>query len=268
MAAANTSIKRTMLQERYRNAGQKDIAYIDESYLAPNAHHAQSDTFYLMTACVLSAAVLEPIRLDLDSIIEEGYWHTTDAQRDPQLRPKVQELCDYIAVGGDEERIIVTVQSPIDPADTDAEEARARCFEELLVSLAELNPTVGLAVYEERRFQKQRSADERTIKQARRRSPSARALATFAASPSDEHLLWLPDVVSFALYQRHGATRWSHYATPFIERVHYIAVDAKKEAAPECRSNSNQGPPPLSQGEDDGLLRTQSNALPIKNTAT
>lgn len=230
--AANTGFKRTMLQERYRNAGQKDIAYIDESYLAPNTHHAQSGTFYLMTACVLPANVVDPIRADLDSIIEAGYWHTTDAQRDLQLRPKVQELCDYIADGEDDERIIVTVQSPIDPADTDSEAARARCFEELLVALAELSPTVGLAIYEERRFQRQRATDERTIKQSRKRSPAARALPTYAASPSDEHLLWLPDVVSFALYQRHGQTRWSHYATPFIERVRYIAVDTKKRSSP------------------------------------
>jgi len=255
-----------MLQDRYRTAGQKDVAYIDESYLAPNAPHANTGTFYLMTACVLPATVHEGIRKDLELIVGKRYWHTTDAQRDPALRPKVNELCEYIAEGSSEERIIVAAQSPIDAADQDAEDARARCFEELLVALAHVVPDIGLVIYEERRTRQQRAIDESTIKRARKRSQATRALQTFAASPSYENLLWLPDIVSFALYQHHGRTSWAHYATPFAERVQYIHIETKKEAAPECRSKSNQGPPPLSQGEDDGLLHPQSSGLPTRNT--
>ncbi|MCW3038314.1 MAG: hypothetical protein JWM31_219, partial [Solirubrobacterales bacterium] len=80
---------------------------------------------------------------------------------------------------------------------------------------------VALVIFEERRHMSQRNADERTIKEARRADEIPRSMSVRPASPSDERLLWLPDLVSFALYQRQARTG-HNYAEAFYDRVVFI----------------------------------------------
>lgn len=179
-----------------------------------------------MTAYVVPTRLHKPIRDDLASIVGGGFWHTTEAHRDPALRPKVEALCEYVAEGSDDERIVVAVRVPIAADDQNAEEARALCFTALLGALVALEPRVALVVFEERRYQAQRNRDAATITRARGISAAMRVLPVFPASPADESLLWLPDVISFASYQQHGGTPWSSYAGAFESRVQYVRVTA------------------------------------------
>jgi len=97
---------------------------------------------------------------------------------------------------------------------------------------------ISLVVFEERKYQSQRNADEACVRQLRKTGEIPRTMQVLASSPSHEKLLWLRDVVSFALYQSIGAVR-RDYAQPFADRV--VVIEAEKRAAPGCRSNQIRG---------------------------
>lgn len=215
-------VRRRQLDTAYANAGSGAVAFIDESYQAANPDiPSRVAPFYLMTAYVIPSSDLGLIREQLPVIVDDTYWHSTQAHQHADGRQKIHALAAYIAEGA--ESIIVSLHSPI--VDNDIEAARVACFSALLDAVASGRhcEPVALVLFEERKHTSQRNADERTIKAVRTANLIPRSLRVMPTSPSIERLLWLPDIVSFALYQRHARTG-HEYATPFFERVRVITT--------------------------------------------
>lgn len=216
-------VKKTLLLKAYENNRGSSVAFIDESYLAPSFSIGTSaPTFYLMTAYVIAVEELEPMRDDLHDLVGGDYWHSTNSHRSPAGQEKIREFTSF--VGDGDEALIVALQRPIDSRDSNGEVARSECWRALLPVLSGGNycDPVSLAIFEERKFQKQRNADEMSIKTVRNDGLIPRTMQVCPTSPTYERLLWLPDVVSFALYQSYGAVR-TDYAQPFADRVIEIA---------------------------------------------
>ncbi|MCS4277363.1 hypothetical protein M2390_002567 [Mycetocola sp. BIGb0189] len=216
-------IQQELLHGAY-SAGRNPVAFIDESYLAPGAvPHSQAAPFYLMAAYVLPRAELNEVRHELRRIAGAEYWHSTQAHQSENGRRRIHDFARYIATGADE--LMISVRTPVEHSDSGGERARVRCFGLLLGALerGEAGDGIGLAVFEERKFMTQRNADARIIARARTSAIISRQLRVIPASPSHEKLLWLPDLLAFAMYQQRvgGSQNYSH---TFRERVIEVRV--------------------------------------------
>ncbi|PPF34401.1 hypothetical protein [Rathayibacter sp. AY1A3] len=218
------AVKAELLRRAYASNHNSHVAFIDESYLAPSRGEPQTP-FYIATAYIAPCEDHADIRADLLALVGGNFWHTTEAHRSEEGRLTVAQLCDYIAEGGNSEHIVVAIKKPILPSDPDGEVARAQCLTDLLAALhsGTFAPAVSLILFEERKFQTQMNADVRTISAARAAGLIGRNTTVFQASPSYETILWLPDVVSFAAYQRHIGSD-ADYLSTFEERVQYLTV--------------------------------------------
>jgi hypothetical protein len=217
--APEHQVKIRQLTSAYDNDRGNVVAYIDETYLAPSRMLGPVP-FYYATAFVIEKRDQQPMRDDLVAIVGKEFWHTTQAHQSEEGRAKIRELADYIGEGTD--AIVVAKKCPVDVFDRDAERARAECMTSLLSALScgAHCETVSLAIFEERKFMPQRNADESTIKAARRGGLIDRNMRVLPTSPTYERLLWLPDVVSFALYQQ--ATNSGHdYLTPYRGNIKF-----------------------------------------------
>lgn len=200
------------------------IAFIDESYLAPGAvPDSRVAPFYLMAAYVLPRTDLSEVREDLPLLTGSHYWHSTQAHQSEGGRARIRDLAGYIAEGDD--GLIVSIRVPVEPGDTGGENARAACFGALLraLELGVLGQPIAVAVFEERRFMSQRNADSRIVTRARREGLISRRLRVVPASPSGENLLWLPDLLAFAMYQYRVGGKHD-YSRAFRQRVVQVRV--------------------------------------------
>lgn len=204
-----------VLREAYRSSGSSAVAFVDESYLGPD-FAVDGRPFYLMVAYVVPKDDLELMRDDLPSVVGSGFWHSTQAYQSEEGRVRLAEFADYIGDGT--EPIVVSVE--VDTRGMSEDAAREACFTRLLKALAsgEVCEAVSLVVTEERKFMSQRNHDEAIVKRARLSGAIPRTLRVLPISPSVEKLLWLPDLVAYALnHQRTG--RETSLAAPFLSRV-------------------------------------------------
>jgi len=213
-----------MLQRAYSANKQTHVAFVDESYLPPSRDLPQTP-FYVATAYVAPCVDHTGIREDLRDIVGGDFWHTTEAHRSVEQRPIVEELCRYVGEGGGDEHVVVALKKPILANDPDGETARSQCLTELFSALQDgtASPAVTLVIYEERKYQTQRNADARTITKARADGALDRHFVAFAGSPSYETLLWVPDVISFAVYHRETNSVFK-YLDPFESKVQYLTA--------------------------------------------
>lgn len=211
------------LSEAYRNNAGTHVAFVDESYLAPGfAGGAQTSPFYVMTAYVIPVPDLDIMRRDIIDISGRRFWHSTQAHQSRDGREKLRELTRYIGEGT--EPLVVSVLLETFGALFDAENAREACFCRLLDSLArgEHCAPVSLVVFEERKHQTDRNFDARIVSRARAQGLVPRSMHVMPMSPSVEPLLWLPDVVSFAVNHQLSARQLA-YVRPFVERLIMIS---------------------------------------------
>lgn len=221
---SDLAVKAELLRRAYASNHSSHVAFIDESYLAPSRGEPQTP-FYIATAYIAPCEDHADIRADLLDIVGGDFWHSTEAHRSEEGRRTVALLCDYIAEGSSSEHIVIAIKKPILPSDHDGEVARAQCLTDLLAALhaGTIAPAVSLVLFEERKFQTQMNADVRTISAARAAGLIGRHTVVFQASPSYETMLWLPDVVSFAVYQQRIGSN-ANYLSAFEERVQYLTV--------------------------------------------
>lgn len=204
-----------MLREAYRSDASQAVAFVDESYLAPGSQ-VGGRPFYLMVAYVVPVEDLEGMRRDLPSVVQSTYWHSTEAHRSEEGLVRLREFADYIGEGG--ESIVVAVEVDAEAMTEDA--ARESCFIRLLQALGsgEVCEPVTLVVFEERKYMNQRGFDQAVVKRARASGAIPRTVRVLPMSPSVEKLLWLPDLVAYALnHLRTG--RDTSMAAPFLSRV-------------------------------------------------
>lgn len=137
-----------MLRSHYDRVGAGPVAYLDETY------HVDSDgrsRFYVIAAVVVLAQDRDPLRKDLDALVADGWWHTTNALRADGGRKRVQTLLRTFQ--SPEEVCVLVEKTMLDSEDTDGAQGRAAALQRLLIAVhtAEhgTHPPVDLVVIEE-----------------------------------------------------------------------------------------------------------------------
>lgn len=189
------------LESAYRTNADRPVAYLDETSM-PAGVYDGSEPFYAVTAVVVPRRDHEAIRKDLLAIVGASYWHSTKANETEEGQAKLDELARYIGEGA--EPVIISAQALVDQEDKNSEKARAACLTHILSQLHEgsICDAVNLFVLERRQDQKRRNIDDFTFKTARKSGAIPLTTETLQVSPTHEHLLWLPDIVSYAYYRK------------------------------------------------------------------
>ncbi len=200
---------REKLKKAYEQNGSLPVAFLDETYRT--AEEAEDGlAFYVVTAILIRPAHFESIRGDLQEIVGGRYWYTTENLVTEQGRNIAREMSAYLGEG--DEPCVFSINMSTDRED--AETLREKC---LLTLMKELNsiPLLGkhcvdLFVLEARRGKTLRARDQKTMSEARRKQLVRRSAQLLQVSPSDENLLWLPDLASSAMRQKlsHGNTEY------------------------------------------------------------
>lgn len=193
--------QRTVLNTHYDRIGGAPVAYLDETY------HVEKDgrrRFYVMSAVVVLAHDRDPMRKELDELVPDGWWHTTESLRSIEGRDRARELLSVFQVP--EETCVIVDKASVADDDADGALARRAVLERLLVAVHNgedgVHPPAPLTVLEEQRVSRANNFD-RTIRNDLIAAESIPATSTFAAvSPGSEHLLWLPDLVCSAYRQQ------------------------------------------------------------------
>lgn len=228
---SNNKIKAELLAARYMRNGDKPVAFVDESYRSKEQQRNEPP-FYIATAVVIEPKEHEVMRKQLIEVAEADYWHSTQAFQSEEGKARFKALIDYVVDGA--EPIVIAVQSEVDEKDGNLEEARLDCMTALACDLTSgaVHEPVELIVVEERHDMASRKRDEYIFDQARKQNRIPRTTAAFQASPSYEKLLWLPDVVSYALYRNMAENEPGMY-NAVSDRVRTIDVPAGRQAQPQ-----------------------------------
>jgi hypothetical protein len=201
------------------------VAFLDESYQAPDGVAEHRQTFYLFSAVVVDLKDMATIRSGMRRIVGSHYWHTRDALMTDAGWEQTRELLAYLAEGG--EPCVIAHQVEVDAGDGDAEEARRACYHALAVELSSgrqgVWDPIDLLVLEERNVSNLKNRDQANHKDLVSCGSVPRKTRLLQTSPASEHLLWLPDLVSSAL--RRTITHDDDTLFDVIrEQVHVIAA--------------------------------------------
>ena len=196
-----------VLADAYSRAPGGYIAFLDESFELDGDRR----TFYLMSAVVTHKHAIDPLREGLRGVVGTDYWHTTESLLTEDGR--------RAAVEKGTEVCIVSCKMPLGDGGGDA--ARQACFQQVAASLCSgaqpLESAVHLMVLEQRHTQHERSYDTKIVKDLRAAAVICRHCQLKQASPRDEPLLWLPDLVSSAV--RRSITHEERYLLEPIEGI-------------------------------------------------
>jgi hypothetical protein len=187
----------SLLAEAYQRTPGGYVAFLDESFEL----EGDRKTFYLMSAVVTHRDQIEPLRDGLRSLVGGTFWHTTQSLLTDDGRQRAIEIAEYLGDENGNEVCIVSCKMPIGNEGGDA--ARQGCFRQVAENLCSgthpLEGPVHLMVLEQRETQHERSYDTKIVRDLRSAEVICRQCQLKQASPRDEHLLWLPDLVSSAV---------------------------------------------------------------------
>jgi hypothetical protein len=186
-----------LLRDAYQRNGDRPVAFIDESLRGP---HEPGFPYYILTAVVVPATDMEALREGLEDLVGGTYWHTSEEMLKSGGYEKTKELLTYLSQG--KETSVVSVNLDIKQGDDDLEGARRHCMRLLLTALqqeTELRDPSRLAVMEQRRGRTLQNRDARTYTELVNQKVVSQHFRVLQVSPRDEHLLWLPDLVSRAV---------------------------------------------------------------------
>lgn len=190
-----------VLKTHYERSGAGAVAYLDETY------HVEADgrrRFYVMAAVVVLEHDRDPLRGDLDQLVPEGWWHTTDELKTDEGRDQARTLLQTFQVP--EETCVIVDKVAADERDKDGLQARGAALGRLLAAIHHAehgtHPPVSLAVVEEQREARKNNFDRSVRKKLIADGVIASSMTLLAVSPGTEHLLWLPDLVCSAYRQK------------------------------------------------------------------
>lgn len=187
------------LDNIYRQFPGQSVAFLDETYRG--FERPGEAPFYVFTAVVVKADDMEPIRKELLDIAGGTYWHTSDCLKTPDGRARAKEMLAYLMEGV--EPILIAKKVAVERADSTLEGARRVCFRRLAVALTSgvegVCAPVNLVVMERRNTAALHKIDARTFADLHSEGAIPRVSRLVQASPNDDRLLWLPDVVSSAV---------------------------------------------------------------------
>ncbi|WP_144414289.1 hypothetical protein [Corynebacterium mustelae] len=167
---------------------------MDESYREP-AKQSDKDGYYIIAGSVLTKDTLEGTRIRLQEIVGHNHFHTTEALQTTDGTHTVHALLDQCHQW--EDKHLLVVKTRLGPGD-DTEHARQQCLTALI---RELDTNTRAIIFEKRQHNKDNNADQALIKKLRNQKLLPQSVRTVWVSPSDEKLLWLPDLVAMA-YRR------------------------------------------------------------------
>lgn len=190
-----------VLKTHYERAGLGPVAYVDETY------HVEADArrrFYVMAAVVVLEQDRDSLRNELDRLIPDGWWHTTDQLKSQEGRQRTRELLQTFQVP--DETCVIVDKVRIDDEDKDGLRARSMVLGRLLVAVHTAehgsHPPVNLVVLEEQRVARINNFDRSVRTQLIGGGSVAASMGMAIISPGSEHLLWLPDLVCSAYRQQ------------------------------------------------------------------
>lgn len=183
----------------YSNAADFDtFLYLDESYSVPDEY--EDGSFYILTAVQVCYRDLQGTRKTFREIANKDFWHTTDELRSTDGKERTVEMLEQLASWGDEH--FISVEIPIESSN-DLEEARGDCVRALVEHVFGANRGTfpkGL-IFEKRLRRIDDDRDRRLIKRLRVEGLLPREVGAAWVSPSEEILLWAPDITCMA-YRR------------------------------------------------------------------
>lgn len=185
-----------VLTEAYGRARGGYVGFLDESF-----ELSGEKTFYLMSAVVTHQDQIHALRDGLQDVVGDTYWHTTESLQTPEGRTAAVDIAEYLGNEKGTEVCIVSCRMPL--GDGGADGARQACFQQVGANLCSgahpLKAGVHLMVLEQRETQHERSYDAKIVRDLRSALVICRHCQLKQASPRDEPLLWLPDLVSSAV---------------------------------------------------------------------
>ena len=219
------------LERSYRRAKGGRVAFVDEAY---RGFERKGETpFYIATAVVVETQYMEATREDLVGIAGGTYWHTTEAMRSPDGPARIVEMLRYLADG--EEVCMMSVQREIARSDHDLETARRERLSGLARALHVGTPIAGnTMVIEKRNTDRARKQDSQLLPELVKHGHVDQRFRVHQASPSEDRLLWLPDLVAHAA-RRDLALRRPELYGEIKERVIEVApvVSTEKASSPD-----------------------------------
>lgn len=193
--------QRQVVKAHYARVGAGPVAYVDETF------HVEEDgrnRFYVMSAVVVLEADRDSLRTELDQLVPEGWWHTTDALRSQDGRERTRELLRLFRVP--DETCVIVDKVKLDHRDTDGLQARREALGRLLIDVHTAahggHPPVDLVMLEEQRVARINNFDRKVRADLISEGTIGPSLSLVMASPGSEHLLWLPDLVCSAYRQK------------------------------------------------------------------
>ncbi|MHC9549260.1 hypothetical protein ACQQ67_10375 [Corynebacterium diphtheriae] len=185
----------------YGGASDDDaFLYLDESYSVPDEY--ESGSFYILAAVKLSYGDLEGTRKTLRDISEKDYWHTTDELRTSEGQYRTVEMLKQLDSWGDKH--LVSVEIPLQSGGA-LEQARGDCLRALVEHI------YGSA---------RDNRDRCLVRRLRQEGIFPREVGVAWVSPSDEQLLWAPDITCMA-YRRQithkGRNETGDYFETYLE---------------------------------------------------
>ena len=190
---------RTALDSAYYYNGQRPVAYLDETYRVERG----GPIYYVMTAAVIQSDQRDIVRYDIQEIVGSTYWHTTEALQDAQGTALACDLLDYLGDPAGTEACFIAHEHQVQPTDPHGEHARSACLSSLLCHLNRpLNGGIELFILEKRLTARMTNQDARTKNHAITDGLISPGSRLFQTSPSDENLLWIPDLVCSAYRQQ------------------------------------------------------------------
>lgn len=225
------ALSREQLEALYER-GKSPVALIDETYGTSNDERKQP--FYLLTAVLVEREDLKTLRSSLESFeTKAGFFHATEQfQQDPA------KLTDFLRhINASSVDSVVTVQTMI--KDGNKNQARDDCLVRLSYELNRgVSPVQHLVLESLNQSSDpgRNHQDQLVVKHAASRGLLGSEMSVSHASPYNEKLLWLPDVVSWAVRQEliHGNTQWVQNVET-IRYVHAIGKDLTPELGAEPR---------------------------------
>jgi hypothetical protein len=192
--------QRTVLKTHYDLVGDGPVAYLDETYSVEKGRKR----FYVMSAVVVLHADRDPLRNELDALVPDGWWHTTDELQADGGRERTRNLLATFRVP--DETCVVVDKATVADDDKDGLKAREAVLRRLFAVLHnptdEVHPTVELVVTEEQREARKNNFDRSVRKALISEGTIPDDMRMVQASPGSEHLLWLPDLVCSAYRQK------------------------------------------------------------------
>lgn len=199
----------------------QEILFFDETYTLPEENLPEN--FYALIATKFEYSSLESVRNDLLEIVGKNFFHSTEALKNSEGRECFEKLVQYFSNRRADS--VITCKTSLQD-EYPSESARRDCIRDILTFYLPKKSAVRGLVFESRNNlnlgMKMDARDQHFLKKLREEDiiPSIEELGTVWASPTNETLLWAPDIIGMAF--RRTLTHTDQTANYFFDYLNEI----------------------------------------------